>query len=132
MIGIVALAAAVFVAAFAITTYEAWSTIALVVFGVIVLAIDRSSLPRKAAVLTAIGLIGSIVLASAGGWMVLLGIYSGAAPCEDVCFDNRVLLLPGFVILIVAIVLAVISARSLVGAFGSTPSATSTHDGSKR
>src|SRR5258708_18462086 len=118
MIGIVALAAAVFVAAFAITTYEAWWTIVLVVFGVIVLAIERSSLPRKAAVLTAIGLIGSIVLAGAGGWMVLLGVYPGTAACKDVCVDNRVLLGPGFLILIVAIVLAVISARSLTGAFG--------------
>jgi hypothetical protein len=69
MIGMVALAAAVFVAAFAITTYEAWWTIVLVVFGVIVLAAERSPVRGRAAALAAVGLVGAIVLGGrAPGW----------------------------------------------------------------
>lgn len=112
MIGIVALAVAVFVAAFAISTYEAWWTIAFVVFAVIVLGIERSSLGRREGMRTAAGLLGSIVLGAAGGWMLLLAVFGKARPCDD-CFDNGVLLLPGIAALVVAIVVAAVCLRSL-------------------
>jgi hypothetical protein len=120
MLGIVALAVAAFVAAFAISTYEAWWTIALVVGGVILLAVERSSLRRTDGVRTATGLIGSIVLGMAGGWMMLLGTFGSARPC-DACFDNRVLLLPGLGTVVVAIVIAAVCLRSLVHAFRTAP-----------
>lgn len=113
----VALAVAAFVAAFAISTYEAWWTIALVVFGVISLGVERSSLRRKDAVRTAGGLIGSIVLGAAGGWMLLLSQFSNARPCDD-CFDNGVLFLPGLGVLVVAIAVAAVSMQSVARAFG--------------
>jgi hypothetical protein len=117
MFGIVALAVAAFVAAFAISTYEAWWTIALVVFGVIVLGMERSSRRPKDAVLTTSGLIGSIVLGAAGGWMIVVGIFGNPRPC-DACFDNRVLLLPGLGALVLAIVIAAVCIRSVARAFG--------------
>lgn len=117
MLGIVALAVAAFVAAFAISTYEAWWTIALVVFGVIVLAVERSSLPRRDAVRTAMGLIGSIVLGAAGFWMLLLSQFGNARPC-DACFDNGILFLPGIGALVVAIAVAMVCLRSVARGFG--------------
>jgi|GEM_PF-4647472 uncharacterized membrane protein YraQ (UPF0718 family) len=132
MIGVIALAAAVFVAAFAITTSEAWWTIALVVFGVIVLAVERSTLPRRAALMTAAGLIGSIVLGAAGGWMVLLSQFSGARPCDSSCFDNGVLLVPGLVALVASIVLGLAGLRTVARAFGPITPAGSTHGGRDR
>lgn len=116
MIGIVALAVAAFVAAFAISTYEAWWTIVLVVFGVIILGIERSSLRPREAVWTAVGLIGSIVLGAAGGWMLLLSVFGNARPC-DACFDNTVLFLPGLGVLVFAIALAMVSLRSVARGF---------------
>jgi len=127
MIGIVVLAATALVAAFAISTYAAWWTIWLVVFGAIVLAAERSSLPRKAAILTAGGLSGSIVLAAAGAWFVLLGAYSGARPCDE-CSDNRILWLPGLALVIVAIVIGILCGRSLAGGFRSTARSSSKRD----
>lgn len=117
MIGIVALGVAAFVAAYAITTYEAWWTIGLVLFGVIILAVERSSLRRGAAVRAAAGLIGSIVLAAAGFWMVVLGMFGRGRPCDG-CFDNGVLFLPGLGILVVAIALGAVCLLRVARAFG--------------
>jgi hypothetical protein len=119
MIGIVALAVAAFVAAFAISTYEAWWTIGLVAFGLIVLGVERSSLRRRDAVRTAGGLIGSIVLAAAGFGMVVLGMFGRARPC-DACFDNGILFLPGIATLVVAVALAVVCLRSVAHAYRPT------------
>jgi hypothetical protein len=127
MIGILALAVAVFVAAFAISTYEAWWTIALVVFGVIFLGIERSSLARKDAMRTAVGLIGSIILGAAGAWMVLLSQFSNARPC-DACFDNGVLFLPGIGALIVAIAVGSVCLLSIARAFAPIAGAESARD----
>jgi hypothetical protein len=127
MIGILALAVTVFVAAFAISTYEAWWTIALVVFGVIFLGIERSSLRRKDAVQTAVGLITSAILGAAGAWMVLLSQFRNARPC-DACVDNGVLFLPGVGALIVAIVVGAVCLRTVASAFVPIAGATSAGD----
>jgi hypothetical protein len=116
MVGIFALAVGAFVATFAISTYEAWWTIAFVVFGVIVLGIERSSLGRRDGVRAAIGLIGSIILGAAGVWMVLLSQFV-ARPCHN-CFDNGILLVPGLGAVIVAIAIVVVSLRSVARGFG--------------
>ena len=120
MIGMVALAAGAFIAAFAISTYEAWWTIALIVVGVIILAVERSSLARKEAARAAIGLIASAVFGAAGAWMLLLSQFGKARPCDD-CFDNGILFLPGLGTLMVAIGLAVACLRSLARGFDGTP-----------
>jgi hypothetical protein len=117
MVGIVALALAVFVAAYAIKTYEAWWTIGLVLFGVIILAVERSSLRRGDAVRAAAGLIGSIVLAAAGFWMVVLGMFGRGRPCDE-CFDNGLLFLPGLGTIVVAIALAAVCLLRVARAFG--------------
>jgi hypothetical protein len=116
MIGILALATGAFIAAFAISTYEAWWTIAFVVFGVITLAVERSSLARKDAARTAIGLVSSIGLGAAGAWMLLLSLFGKARPCDN-CFDNGILFLPGLGTLVVAIALAVVCLRSVARGF---------------
>jgi hypothetical protein len=120
MVGVVALALGVFVAAFAISTYEAWWTIVFVALGVAVLAIERSTLRRRDALVTGVGVAGSTVLGAAGFWMVVLGIFGTARPC-DACFDNGVLLLPGLVALGLAGIVAVFSVRSIARAFRSRP-----------
>jgi uncharacterized membrane-anchored protein len=117
---------AVLVAAFAISTYEAWWTIALIVFGVIMLGIERSSLARREAIRTALGLIGSIILGAAGGWMLLLSQFR-ARPC-DACFDNGVLLLPGIAALILAIAVGAICMRSIARGFAPVAGAESARD----
>jgi hypothetical protein len=131
MIEIVALAVAVFVAAFAISTYEAWWTIGLVVIGVVVLGVDRSSLRRRDALLTVFGFIGSLVLAAAGLWMVVLGLFGNARPC-DACFDNSVLFLPGLAVLVASIAIALVGLRSIARAFRSTDGAASMRDPAHR
>lgn len=127
MIGIVALATAVFIAAIAVSTFEAWWAIALVAVGVIVLAVERSALRRKDAIPAAVGLIGSIFLGAAGAWILLLSQFGRARPC-DACFDNGVLLLPGLVIFIVVIVIATVCLREIVRGFSRTIGAESAHD----
>jgi hypothetical protein len=127
MLGIFALAVGVFVAAFAISTDEAWWTIAFVVFGVIILGIERSSLGRGDAVRAAIGLIGSIILGAAGLWMLLLSQLGSARPC-DACFDNGILFLPGLGAAVVAFVVAAASLRSVARAFGPSAGAASAGD----
>ena len=131
MIGIIALAAAVLVAAFAISTYEAWWTIALVVFGVVILGVERSSLGWREAVRTALGLIGSIILGAAGGWMLLLSQFGKARPCDD-CFDNGVLFVPGIAALVVAIALGAACLRSVARSFAPVAGAESGRDTPER
>jgi hypothetical protein len=117
MVGIVVLAAAALISAYAISTYEAWWTVVLVVFGVITRAVERSALRGRSRVLVALGLIGSIVVAGAGGWMVLLGVFPAARPCDTACFDNSILLLPGLVTVMFALVVGAMSLRTLARGF---------------
>jgi hypothetical protein len=117
MVGIVVLFAATLIAAFAISTYEAWWTIVLVAFGVTVCAVERSTLRGRSRVLVALGLIGSIVVAGAGGWLVLLGVFPAARPCDTTCFDNSILLLPGFVTVVLALVVGAMSLRAVAKGF---------------
>jgi hypothetical protein len=121
MFGVVALAVGALIAAFAISTYQPWWSILFVALGVIVLAIERSTLRGKDAVLTSTALAGSLVLGAAGSWMVLLGMFGAARPC-DACFDNRVLLLPGLGVVALAVIVASVSIRSVARAFRSRPS----------
>jgi hypothetical protein len=117
MVGIVVLAVAALIAAFAISTYEAWWTIVLVLFGVIVLAVERSALRGKSRILVSFGLIGSIVVAGAGGWMILLGLFPAATPCDTSCFDNGILLLPGLATVVLALVVGSMSLRAVARGF---------------
>jgi len=118
LIGIVALAGTTLVAAFAIATYEAWWTIGLVIMGVALLAVDRSGLRCTSAARVAVGLIGALVLGVTGLWMVLLGVFGKARPCDD-CFDNGVLFVLGLIVVVVAIVVAALSIRWVLRAFAS-------------